>query len=210
MTDESSRFTFRPIGVIYSPYGRRIDAPHQGTVVEGTQTGEAANASLEIAEWLDEKSLQDLEGFERVWLIFVFHASEGWKTSVKPPRGGPKRGVLATRSPHRPNAISLSAVELVAVEETEILPAARKHFGPDDWAVLDAAFGANADPLTGHSAQPDYQPLFQRILNHAPAPVGLGRILAQDFGGVESLRAVGEVALHQHHGVAPRVAGAAS
>ncbi len=116
MTDESSRFTFRPIGVIYSPYGRRIDAPHQGTVVEGTQTGEAANASLEIAEWLDEKSLQDLEGFERVWLIFVFHASEGWKTSVKPPRGGPKRGVLATRSPHRPNAIGLSAVELVAVD----------------------------------------------------------------------------------------------
>jgi len=65
-------------------------------------------------------------------------------------------------------------LEHMAVEETEILPAARKHFGPDDWAVLDAAFAANADPLTGHSAQPDYQPLFQRILAHAPAPIGLG------------------------------------
>ena len=35
---------------------------------------------------------------------------------MRPPRGGGKRGVLATRSPHRPNPIGLSAVELVAVE----------------------------------------------------------------------------------------------
>ncbi|MEP6511355.1 MAG: SAM-dependent methyltransferase, partial [Dokdonella sp.] len=48
---------------------------------------------------------------------FVFHRSEGWKAEVRPPRGGAKRSVLATRSPHRPNAIGLSAVELVAVEE---------------------------------------------------------------------------------------------
>ena len=34
-----------------------------------------------------------------------------------PPRGPrTKRGVLATRSPHRPNAIGLSAVELLSVE----------------------------------------------------------------------------------------------
>ncbi len=65
-------------------------------------------------------------------------------------------------------------LEHMAVEETEILPAARKHFGADDWAVLDAAFAANADPLTGPAVAPDYQPLFQRILAHAPAPIGLG------------------------------------
>jgi hypothetical protein len=35
---------------------------------------------------------------------------------VKPPRGGGRRGVLATRSPHRPNPIGLSAVELLGVE----------------------------------------------------------------------------------------------
>ena len=36
---------------------------------------------------------------------------------MRPPRGPRvKRGVFATRSPHRPNAIGLSAVELVAVE----------------------------------------------------------------------------------------------
>lgn len=110
------QFSYRPIGLLRSPYARRIDAPHQGTVVAGTQSGELATATLELQDWLGEEVLQDLAGFERIWLIFAFDRSEGWKEQVKPPRGGPKRGVLATRSPHRPNAIGLSAVELVKIE----------------------------------------------------------------------------------------------
>ncbi len=113
---QDTHFTYRPIGLLRSPYARRIDAPHQGTVVAGTQTGEPASATLVLEEWLDEKVIQDLSGFDRLWLIFAFHLSEGWRSSVKPPRGGPKRGVLATRSPHRPNSIGLSAVELVRIE----------------------------------------------------------------------------------------------
>ena len=113
---EDFAFTYRPIGTIRSPYVHRIDAPHQGTVVAGTESGEAAAATLELEPWLDERVLQDLAGFERVWLIFAFHRSEGWTECVKPPRGGPKRGVLATRSPHRPNAIGLSAVELTGID----------------------------------------------------------------------------------------------
>lgn len=115
MTNDPA-FTFRPIGILSSPYARRIDAPHQSTVVAGTETGESAIATLELAPWLDENVVRDLQGFDRVWLIFAFHQSDGWTSRVKPPRGGPKRGVLATRSPHRPNPIGLSAVELVAVE----------------------------------------------------------------------------------------------
>lgn len=109
-------YIYRPIGFLASPYCRRIDAPHQATVVAGTESGEAAIATLKLADWVDGQALQDLNGFERVWLIFAFHLSEGWRPAVKPPRGGPKRGVLATRSPHRPNAIGLSAVELLQVE----------------------------------------------------------------------------------------------
>lgn len=109
-------FSFRPLGILHSPYAHRIDAPHQSTVVEGTESGELATATLELLAWLDESVLQDLGGFDRLWLIFALHRSEGWKSLVKPPRGGPKRGVLATRSPHRPNAIGLSAVELVKIE----------------------------------------------------------------------------------------------
>ena len=111
-----SRFIYRPIGILRSPYSRRIDAPHQSTVVAGTETGDFGKATLELQDWLDEKVLQDLDGFDRLWLIFVFHRSEGWKSTVKPPRGGAKRGVLATRSPHRPNSLGLSAVELVRIE----------------------------------------------------------------------------------------------
>ena len=114
---QDPHFTYRPIGILRSPYSRRIDAPHQSTVVEGTETGNFAMATLELHDWLEEKVLQDLSGFDRLWLIFTFHLSEGWKSCVKPPRGGPKRGVLATRSPHRPNSIGLSAVELVKIED---------------------------------------------------------------------------------------------
>jgi tRNA (adenine37-N6)-methyltransferase len=110
-------FTYHPIGIVRTPYARRIDAPHQPTVVEGTETGSPAEATLELDAALPETALRDLAGFERIWLIFAFHLSEGWAPLVQPPRG-PKarRGVLATRSPHRPNAIGLSAVELVAIE----------------------------------------------------------------------------------------------
>lgn len=112
-----SPFSFRPIGFVRSPYARRIDAPHQSCVTEGLETEDAAEAILELAEDLPEEVLRDLEGFSRIWLIFVFHRNEGWKPLVVPPRGPrTKRGVLATRSPHRPNAIGLSAVELLSVE----------------------------------------------------------------------------------------------
>ena len=114
--NKDNNFTYQPIGILRSPYANRIDAPHQATVTQGTKSGDQALATLELEDWVDEEVLQDLSGFERVWLIFAFHRSQGWKSKVKPPRGGPKRGVLATRSPHRPNSIGLSAVELVKVE----------------------------------------------------------------------------------------------
>jgi hemerythrin-like domain-containing protein len=62
----------------------------------------------------------------------------------------------------------------MSVEESEVLPAARTHFTADDWAVLDAAFAANRDPLTGHDADDVFRPLFRKIVMTAPAPVGLG------------------------------------
>ena len=113
----SCDFISRPIAWVRSPYARRIDAPHQATVVAGTQTGDAAEARIEFAADFPVAAFRDLAGFERIWLLFVFHRSEGWKPEVRPPRGGGKRSVLATRSPHRPNAIGLSAVELIGVDE---------------------------------------------------------------------------------------------
>jgi tRNA-Thr(GGU) m(6)t(6)A37 methyltransferase TsaA len=107
--------SFSPIAFVSSPYVRRIDAPHQSTVIEGTESGALAEAAIEFVDGFPAAAFRDLQGFERIWLVFVFHRSEGWKAEVRPPRGGGKRSVLATRSPHRPNAIGLSTVEVVAV-----------------------------------------------------------------------------------------------
>jgi hemerythrin-like domain-containing protein len=62
----------------------------------------------------------------------------------------------------------------MAVEEEQVLPAARRALDEKDWAALDAAFAVNRDPLTGHEPSDEYRPLFRRILNTAPAPIGLG------------------------------------
>jgi len=120
MTDLPKTFVCHPIAFVRSPYARRIDAPHQSTVVAGTETGDAAEAVIEFVGEFPEAAFRDLAGFERIWLLFAFHRSDGWKPEVKPPRGGGKRSVLATRSPHRPNAIGLSAVELLAIEGSSL------------------------------------------------------------------------------------------
>jgi hemerythrin-like domain-containing protein len=58
-------------------------------------------------------------------------------------------------------------------EEQEILPLAETFFNDGDWAVVDAGFAGNEDPIADLREQ-DFRKLFQRIVNLAPAPVGLG------------------------------------
>lgn len=60
------------------------------------------------------------------------------------------------------------------LEEEIVLPLAQQVLEPADWAVLDAAFGENRDPLTGHPPSAEYEQLFSRIVRTAPAPIGLG------------------------------------
>ncbi len=62
----------------------------------------------------------------------------------------------------------------MALEEDHVLPAAQRVLDAADWTAIDAAFAANRDPLTGHEPEDLYRPLFSRIANRAPAPVGLG------------------------------------
>lgn len=63
-----------------------------------------------------EQALEDLEGFERIWVIYLFHHNPHWKPKVRPPRGSEhKVGVFATRAPYRPNPIGMSCVKLVKI-----------------------------------------------------------------------------------------------
>jgi tRNA-Thr(GGU) m(6)t(6)A37 methyltransferase TsaA len=93
----------RIVGRARTPWTRREDAPHQPTAAADTE------GVIEIAPEYRE-ALADLETCERIWLVFLFHRSHGWAAKVKPPRGGPKRGVFATRAPNRPSQIGLTTV----------------------------------------------------------------------------------------------------
>lgn len=113
-----------PIGVLRSPYVNKYDAPRQPGVDE---RADIAHIDLEPHRNF-EQALQDLEGFERIWIIAWFHRAEAWKPMVLPPRSDVKRGVFATRSPHRPNPIALSVARLmhirglrVTIAETDLL-----------------------------------------------------------------------------------------
>lgn len=60
------------------------------------------------------------------------------------------------------------------LEEKEVLPAAARFFTQEDWAEIDSAFAANADPLNLLSAKDSFEKLFSLIANITPTPIGLG------------------------------------
>ena len=66
------------------------------------------------------EAVRGIEAFSHLWLITQFHLfkEEPGTLTVRPPRlgGNEKRGVFATRSPFRPNRLTLSVVKLDRVE----------------------------------------------------------------------------------------------
>ena len=74
-------------------------------------------------EFRDPNALRGIEGWSHLWILWIFSEAvrPGWSPTVRPPRlGGNERvGVIATRSPFRPNNIGLSSVKLERVEHTE-------------------------------------------------------------------------------------------
>jgi tRNA-Thr(GGU) m(6)t(6)A37 methyltransferase TsaA len=105
--------TVTPIGIIRTPYTDRYAAPRQPGVAE-----QQVEAYIDLyAGHNFEQALADLEGFEKIWVLYWFHRNTTWKPKVLPPRSGRiKRGVFATRSPHRPNPLGLSAITLLGIE----------------------------------------------------------------------------------------------
>jgi branched-chain amino acid transport system ATP-binding protein len=60
------------------------------------------------------------------------------------------------------------------LEETTVLPAARKALTAQDWEAIDAAFLDNDDPLFGARTRAGFEALKAQIVALAPEPVGLG------------------------------------
>ena len=109
---------------------RREDAPHQPTASPD------AEGVIEVAPEYRE-ALADLGTCSRIWLIYCFHRSRGWAAKVKPPRGGPKRGVFATRAPNRPSQIGLTNVAVISVDDGAGLVRVRGIDLLDETPILD-------------------------------------------------------------------------
>jgi tRNA-Thr(GGU) m(6)t(6)A37 methyltransferase TsaA len=142
----------RIIGRARTPWLRREDAPHQPIA-----SPESAGV-LEIASEY-RAGLADLATFERIWLVFLFDRSRGWAPMVKPPRGGPKRGVFATRAPNRPSQIGLTNVVVNEVDTTSGCVRVRGIDLLDDTPILDIKpYLPSVDswPLAGHGWLEEY------------------------------------------------------
>ncbi|AKF03638.1 tRNA (N6-threonylcarbamoyladenosine(37)-N6)-methyltransferase TrmO [Sandaracinus amylolyticus] len=101
--------TVRPIGVLRTPYRELAEVPRQPRLAN-------VRARIELVPGLGlEDAIADLEGWDYVWVLTWMHRARGWRPKVQPPRSERKRGVLATRAPHRPNAIGLSAMRIVSI-----------------------------------------------------------------------------------------------
>jgi tRNA-Thr(GGU) m(6)t(6)A37 methyltransferase TsaA len=106
------RLDVDPIGFVRSSLATKVEAARQPRTAAGTP------ARIELLPGRNfEHALEDLARWELIWVLFWFHRSEGWRPKVLPPRSTTgRKGVFATRSPHRPNPIGISVVRLERVD----------------------------------------------------------------------------------------------
>jgi len=115
-------WSFKNIAIMHSPCKEKFAVPRQS----GLAT--ALTGQIEILPPYDrDEAFVALEGFSHIWVLAVFHLNKSitknskikqlWQPTIRPPRlGGNKRiGVFASRSPYRPNPISLSVFKLNAI-----------------------------------------------------------------------------------------------
>lgn len=107
-----SRLVLEPIGFVRTSLVTKVEAARQPRAAQG------ARARIELLPGRNfEHALEDLSRWQWIWVIFWFHHNAGWRPKVLPPRSTTgRKGVFATRSPHRPNPIGLSVVRLEKVE----------------------------------------------------------------------------------------------
>jgi tRNA (adenine37-N6)-methyltransferase len=105
------------LGTMRTCFPEKFGIPRQSGLVPLARGILRFSEAQPPAVWRD--AMRGLEGLSHLWVTFVFHQAiaEGWKGLVRPPRlgGKEKMGVWATRSPHRPNFLGLSLLEVEAI-----------------------------------------------------------------------------------------------
>ena len=200
----------RVIATIRNDFPTKFGLPRQSGLVEGLRSLVVFEPEFRVPE-----ALRGLEGFSHLWLIWQFHQAqrEEWSPTVRPPRlgGNVRMGVFATRSPFRPNALGLSCVKLLAVEDgpeglmlkvggadlmdgtpsfdikpyipyADCKPEATCGFAPDPGATLRV----RSAPGTAEKLPPEKRAALTGILANDPRPRyqhQAERVYALDFAG---------------------------
>jgi len=105
-------FKFQSIGIIHTPFTEKADTPIQASRSQ-------ARGWVEVAPQY-AAGLQDIEGLSHLFLIYVFHKSEGYDLQVKPFLDDQQHGLFSTRHPRRPNPIGISVVRLLSRDENKL------------------------------------------------------------------------------------------
>jgi tRNA (adenine37-N6)-methyltransferase len=105
--------TFRPIGVVRTPFSDIVGMPVHPTSAIGVR----GRIELDPAF---AAGLADVDGFSHLVLLYHLHEVGAARLTVTPFLDVRSHGIFATRSPARPNPIGMSTVRVVAVGETSI------------------------------------------------------------------------------------------
>ena len=88
----------KPIGIVHSPFQQSAGTPIQASMAQGTA------GTVEVFPAFAD-GLKDLDGFDRIWLLYWFDRAATPKLIVTPYLDDQPHGVFATRAPARPNPI---------------------------------------------------------------------------------------------------------
>ena len=106
---------YPPIGYMKTSFKEKFGVPRQSLMIPAALGILKLNPDPQYKD-----ALKTLEEFSHVWIVFVFHQhlDQVWRPMITPPRidAPGKVGVFASRSPHRPNPIGLSAVKLEKID----------------------------------------------------------------------------------------------
>ena len=112
-------YSISAIAHMRSDFPTKFGIPRQSGLVD-----ELESVIVFEPEFRNPDALRGIEGYSHIWLIWQFSEAirSDWSPTVRPPRlgGNTRMGVFATRSPFRPNALGLSCVKLLGLEETEL------------------------------------------------------------------------------------------
>ncbi len=206
-------FKISPIAHMESDFPTKFGIPRQAGIVSELQS-----RIVFEKEYRDIEAFRGIEDFSHIWVIWQFseNLKGGWSPTVRPPRlgGNERKGVFATRSPFRPNALGLSCLRLIRLEKDKNLgpvlyvagadlmdgtpifdikpyvpyadchPDALSGFAPDGGKTLEVKFPENVEKVLPE----DKAKALRGVLANDPRPRYQNdpeRIYAMEFGGFE-------------------------